>query len=91
MAALSRGRRALPWLAAGAVALIGAVIAAIGAVTPASFGWFAYQPLAGDVFLPGDAMLLSRTFVIGLAVLAIGLIGLAFLAGCRVGNRSRKG
>lgn len=76
------------WVAAGAFILGGAAMIVVGAMTPVSFGWFAYQPLANATFAPGsDAVILSRTAAIGLAVFTLGLLVLAFLAGSRRSKR----
>ncbi len=65
----------------------------IGLLTPvgvASFGWFAYQPLAGEIFSPGGpAVILSRLSVVGWVLFAAGAVALAFLAGLAAGRRSR--
>lgn len=83
----------LAWLGAGAVAAVGLIIVAIGLFTPvgaASFGWFAYQPLANAAFLSGgSAFVLSQITAGGFLVLAVGLIALAYLAGRASGRRSR--
>ena len=83
----------LAWLGAGAVAAVGLIIVAIGLFTPvgaASFGWFAYQPLANAAFLSGgSAVVLSQITAGGFLVLAVGLIALAFLAGRASGRKPR--
>ena len=83
----------LTWVAAGAILAAGAVMIVIGLFTPvgsASFGWFAYQPLADATFVPGgSAVVLSRIAVVGWIVFAVGLVTLAFLAGRIAGRRSR--
>ena len=83
----------IAWLGAGLVAVAGAIMIGIGLFTPmgaASFGWFAYQPLANATFVPGgSAVVLSRITAAGWIILAAGLITLAFLAGRVAGRRSR--
>jgi heme/copper-type cytochrome/quinol oxidase subunit 1 len=83
----------LAWVAAGAILAAGAIMIVIGLFTPwgsASFGWFAYQPLADATFVPGgSAVVLSRIAVVGWIVFAVGLVALAFLAGRIAGRRSR--
>lgn len=83
----------LAWLGAGSVAVAGAIMIGIGLFTPmgaASFGWFAYQPLANATFVPGgSAVVLSRITAAGWTILAVGFITLAFLAGRVAGRRSR--
>ncbi|WP_029145715.1 DUF4395 domain-containing protein [Microbacterium luticocti] len=57
------------------------------AAEPASFGWFAYQPLAGDAFFPGALLLmytplwariLDPAFLLLLVVAALFLWGVAW-------------
>jgi len=83
----------LTWVGAGVIVAAGAVIIVIGLFTPmgtASFGWFAYQPLADATFFPGgSAVVLSRITVAGWIIFAVGLVWLAFLAGRIAGRRSR--
>lgn len=83
----------LTWVGAGVIVAVGAVMIVIGLFTPmgaASFGWFAYQPLADATFVPGgSAVILSRVAVVGWIVFAGGLVTLAFLAGRVAGRRSR--
>jgi heme/copper-type cytochrome/quinol oxidase subunit 1 len=57
---------------------------------PASFGWFAYAPLAGEVSSPGFAFLTPQMQVaLGLAV--GGLVLLAGLVGFWLGRRRPQG
>lgn len=90
----SSSRAALLWGGAALVAIAGAVTIVIGTFTPmgvASFGWFAYQPLAAATFSPGgSAVILSRIAVAGWVIFAVGMVALAFLAGRVVGRRSRE-
>ena len=83
----------LSWVGAGVIVAAGAVMIVIGLFTPmgtASFGWFAYQPLADATFVPGgSAVVLSRIAVVGWIIFAVGLVTLAFLAGRVAGRRSR--
>lgn len=83
----------LTWVGAGAIVCAGAVMIVIALFTPigiASFGWFAYQPLADATFVPGgSAVVLSRLAVTGWVLFAGGLIALAFLAGRAAGRRVR--
>ncbi len=92
MAIRTRGA-VLLWAGAALVAVAGAITIVIGLITPmgaASFGWFAYQPLAAQTFSPGgSAVILSRISVAGWVLFAVGMVALAFLAGRVVGRRSR--
>ncbi len=87
-------RTALLWAGAALVAVAGAITITIGLFTPmgvASFGWFAYQPLANATFTPGgSAVVLSRVTVVGWIVFTLGMLTLAFLAGGVVARRSRE-
>ena len=73
------------WVGAGVLVAAGAITIVIGLFTPigiASFGWFAYQPLADATFIPGgSAVVLSHIAVAGWAIFAAGLVMLAFLTG----------
>jgi heme/copper-type cytochrome/quinol oxidase subunit 1 len=83
-------REVAGWVVAGIVAMAGLVVVIVGLITPvtASFGWFAYQPLADATFLPvASGVFVSRATVIGSIVLTIGLLGFAFLAGRRSARR----
>ncbi|MFS0866948.1 hypothetical protein AB3M83_06390 [Microbacterium sp. 179-B 1A2 NHS] len=85
-------RHVLPalWWLFGAGAAAGAIMIVIGSSRPVSLGWFAYQPLAEEVFAPPGIALIDPLVPVGAGVLAAGLIGLAFLAGRRVGMRARR-
>lgn len=87
---MTRGRIASAWAIAGALTVIGLVVFIAGLMTPVTFGWFAYQPLANATFAPGGAgVFLSPTTVIGLGVLILGLVTLAFLTGWLAGANRR--
>lgn len=84
-------RELVAWAAVFVVAALGLILTIAGLITPATFGWFAYQPLADATFTPGDTgMFVSRMTLNGAALLVLGLIGVAFLAGWRAGL-ARKG
>ena len=82
-------RARAPWILAVAALLVGSVLVVVGAPadTSASFGWFAYQPLAAQAFFPQGGISLSLTSLIGLLVSASGLIVLSVWAGRSVGRR----
>lgn len=83
-------RNTVAWVIAGAVAVAGGIVAAVGLLTPVTFGWFAYQPLANAAFAPGGSgVFLSPTTIVGSVILTLGLIALAFLGGVRAGSRRR--
>jgi heme/copper-type cytochrome/quinol oxidase subunit 1 len=76
------------WATAGILVLIGLVVLTVGLLTPVTFGWFAYQPLAAATFTPGaDGVFFSRVTIIGCVILTIGLVAVAFLAGWRAGAK----
>lgn len=81
----------MPWAAAVLVVAIGLTVIVVGMLTPVSFGWSAYQPLSDAAFI-GDAsgVFVSRTTVIGAAILALGLMVIAFLAGYRARGRTAR-
>jgi heme/copper-type cytochrome/quinol oxidase subunit 1 len=66
----------------------GLVIAATGTQT-ASFGWYAYQPLAGSVFFPGGATVLSPVTALGWSAVVLGLIAMSAIGGYVLGRRRR--
>lgn len=75
---------------AGAFVIVGFIVAIGGLLTPVSFGWFAYQPLASAVFAPGGSgVFLSRVTIAGFVILTLGLLALAFLVGVRAGAKQR--
>jgi heme/copper-type cytochrome/quinol oxidase subunit 1 len=73
----------MAWTVAGIVNAAGAVVLIVGLLTPVTFGWFAYQPLADAMFVPGAGVFVSRITIIGWVILTIGLLAAAFLAGRR--------
>lgn len=81
----------MAWTAAGIVIAAGAVVVIAGLLTPVTFGWFAYQPLADATFVPRAGVFLSRITIFGWVILTIGLLAVAFLAGRRTarGRRNR--
>jgi heme/copper-type cytochrome/quinol oxidase subunit 1 len=84
----SSRRAAAAWATASVLVLTGVVVLIVGLLTPPSYGWFAYQPLAGATFTPGGSdVVLSRVTIIGSIALTTGLLALAFLAGRRSGAK----
>jgi heme/copper-type cytochrome/quinol oxidase subunit 1 len=53
----------------------------------ADFGWFAYTPLGDGVRSGGEAIILSRTQLIGCAIGVFGLVVLVGGVGYRIGRR----
>ena len=87
----NRRRAALAWAIAGVLVLTGVVVLIVGLLTPVTYGWFAYQPLADATFTPGsNEVVLSRVSIIGSIVLTMGLLALAFLAGLRAGAKGSR-
>lgn len=84
----SRRATLIAWTLAAVLAGAGLVMTIVGVLTPVSFGWFAYQPESSATFSPqGNVVILTRTTLAGCAVLGLGLMALAFLAGWRRGAR----
>lgn len=86
--------RHLWWILGVALVAGGMVTAWSAAAQPTDLGWFAYTPLTersgwqmtwGD----GPAVIVSRTRLVGWAVVGLGLVVLASWAGYRLGRRSR--
>lgn len=73
------------------VLLIGSVIVFIAAApaATASFGWFAYQPLAAQTYLPGVIVVLSPLMLTAATIGVAGLVGLSVMAGYGIGQRRR--
>ncbi|MBN9153327.1 MAG: hypothetical protein J0J05_05020 [Microbacterium sp.] len=69
---------------------VGAILVAASPSNVASFGWYAYQPLAGAVFLPGGLMVTNPWAAAGLSLGAVGLIGLSGGIGFLLGQRRRR-
>lgn len=83
-------RNTIAWMTAAAIAIVGCAVVIVGLLTPVAFGWFAYQPLANATFAPGGSgVFLSRVTIVGIGILALGVVALAFLAGMRVGAKRR--
>ena len=77
-------------LAAGAVLIVVGVIVGVTAPTETSFGWSAYAPLSQGTFSgSGNPLLVPRQLAIAAALVAVGLITLAFCAGWALGRRRR--
>ena len=78
------------WAVAGAALLGVGLVLVLTSDGPADYGWFAYTPLdddAGSFPLAGNAVILSRTELIGSAVGVLGLVVLALGIGYRLGQR----
>jgi hypothetical protein len=72
------------WVIGAVIAAVGLTMATIGLLTPVSFGWFAYQPLADASFgWIENAVIVTRGAAAGLLLLGIGLVILAFQFGTR--------
>lgn len=82
-----RKRSIVAWTITGVVIAAGAVVLIVGLLTPVTFGWFAYQPLADESFVPGAGVFLSHVTITGWVILTIGLLVVAFLAGRRSARR----
>lgn len=68
----------------------GVVIVVVGSPSStASFGWFAYQPLAGATYVPSGFTLTTPLTSAALAMIVVGLIGLSGSVGFLLGRRAR--
>lgn len=76
-------------LASGVAVAIGIVVMVAAPPPSATFGWFAYAPLAEATFSPGGNHIVSTGMIVGLVVLVAGLVGLAFSTGFVLGHRHR--
>lgn len=63
------------------MAIVGLVMFVIAITTPVSFGWFAYAEVPDEVLMSSSFFLLTPMGAIGATLLAIGLIGIAFILG----------
>jgi heme/copper-type cytochrome/quinol oxidase subunit 1 len=75
----------VPVLGAAAV-LLGCLIAYLNRNFT---GWFAYAPLSKTPFSANGAAFVTQGTQIGLAIMAAGLLVLAFWAGYRLGRRAK--
>lgn len=83
-------RQTIAWASAAALVIAGLILTVAGMLQPVSFGWFAYQPLTSATFSPGDAgVFVSRTTLVGITVLILGVGVVAFLAGWRAASARR--
>ncbi|GAA2003466.1 hypothetical protein [Microbacterium ulmi] len=71
-------------MASSLVAVVGLGVIAVDLTTPATFGWFAYQPLAHASFVPGAV---STTALVWSLVTGAALLGIGFAIGWLVGAR----
>ncbi len=74
---------------ASGLLLLGGVIMFVAAspTGTASFGWFAYQPLAGAAFFPGSLVVMTPLMAAAAAIGVAGLVGLGAIAGYVLGRR----
>ncbi|MDY0910800.1 hypothetical protein [Microbacterium sp. CFBP9034] len=87
---MERRRAAAAWAITGTFVVVGVIVVVMGLLTPVTFGWFAYQPLANATFTPdGSVVFLSRVTIIGFILLTIGMLAVAFLLGQRAGAKRR--
>ncbi|WP_322411693.1 hypothetical protein [Microbacterium invictum] len=77
---------------AGLLVLGGITVYLVGnSAGAASFGWFAYQPLAGAAFFPSSLVVLTPLMVAGVAIAVAGLLGFGIIAGFLLGRRHPTG
>ncbi len=76
------------WIGIGVIALVGGVTLFLTSDKAASFGWFAYAPLSGEMYSPSGSLLTLQERA-GLTIGAIGLGIVVFCAGWAIGRRRR--
>ncbi|MWJ15315.1 hypothetical protein DOU15_05345 [Clavibacter michiganensis subsp. michiganensis] len=80
--------RMITLLAVAALAVVGGALALVWSLLqPVSLGFFAYAPESGETFTTPGVHILATGSLVAAGVLALGLVGLAFWAGIRVGGR----
>lgn len=87
-----RGIPMVLWWTAGAVTAAGILIVLIEVFTTqssASFGWFAYQPLASVAMFTRAGTLVTPIMWIGIVLTVAGLLVLAYLLGRRSAKTTR--
>ncbi|MBN9201467.1 MAG: hypothetical protein ABS61_00770 [Microbacterium sp. SCN 70-18] len=80
------------WVVSAVALIAGFVLILIGIATPpsASFGWFAYAPLSNFAYVAGaPGLAIPPMTAAGFTLFVVGLAGVAFLVGIRVGARRR--
>lgn len=95
MSTARRRGEIIGWVVSAVALVAGFALILVGIATPvtvASFGWYAYQPLANTAFVPGiGGMAIGPVTAIGFTLFTVGMVGVAFLTGIRVGARHRLG
>lgn len=76
-------------IVSGMFVIGGAVLLLVSNQAPASFGWFAYQPMTNSLFMPGSLVVLTPSALMGAAVAVLGLLGLTAVSGYLLGRRAR--
>ncbi|GAA3013094.1 hypothetical protein [Microbacterium aurantiacum] len=80
------------WVVSAVALVAGFVLILVGIATPpsASFGWFAYAPLSNYAYVAGaPGLAVAPVTAVGFTLFVVGLVGVAFLVGIRVGARRR--
>ncbi|MEV8272284.1 hypothetical protein [Microbacterium sp. NPDC077184] len=79
------------WVASAVALVAGFVLILVGIATPvsvASFGWAAYAPLSDFAYVAGaPGLAVPPVTAVGFTLFVVGLVGVAFLVGIRVGAR----
>lgn len=80
------------WVVSAVALVSGFVLILVGIATPvgASGGWVAYAPATDFAYLAGNpGMAIAPVTAAGFTLFVVGLVGVAFLVGIRVGARRR--
>lgn len=88
----SKNRRLLVLTIAAVVSVAGLALLLVALLTPigpASFGWFAYAPLADATFAPGGVSPLLLWALLGVVLLVVGVATLGYVVG-RFGKRQTR-
>ena len=81
-------RAAIAAISFGVLTLGGVIMFIATAPTAtASFGWFAYQPLAAETYFSGALVVLTPLMATAAAISIVGIVGLSLVAGYGIGQR----
>lgn len=81
-------RAAIAAISFGVLTLGGVIMfIATAATATASFGWFAYQPLAAEAYFPGAVVVLTPLMATAVAISIVDIAGLSLVAGYSISQR----
>lgn len=94
MSTARRRGEIIGWIVSAVALVTGFVLILVGIATPVSVtgGWVAYAPVTDFAYLAGTpGMAIAPVTAVGFTLFVVGLVGVAFLVGIRVGARQRSG